>query len=657
MNKFPRIAIMMAACLAAPVIAMAGPLHDAVRLKDVAMARQLLDSGADPDAVDDDQSTPLGIAVQDGDAPIVQLLLDRGIDVSTPPPKGKYRLDDLLQTAVMNGSLQVTQLLFAKGSDAARNNRALLDTLLRTAIQYSHDDIAKWLVAQGADVNYHVASNPGTNSDGQEQTSLLLLASHRGRQDVVTLLLAHGAKAWPGEDAATIMLCWAAAAGRVDVMARVLKNGADPSHCREGEPAPEDDGEQQQTCTRPLTLAVESGKLKAVSLLLKNGADPQDALFTAICSRNLPILKALDASVAKRGGASAGEPGSDTNDARMAQAATCGDKAVLAYVMAGVKQVDYDHVTQNLSALLAPPYNTDAQAYDAPGPQPDTRLLATLYAKDPAFPQHASSLLGPALASGYDKVATFLYAKGATMNDVGNGDALRTAVSNGYPSVIVLVIAHGADPNVRTAIGNTPLLLAAPNGNPKVAAALLAHGAEVNAKNDLFNTALHLAAARDLTDFAAVLIKHGARVNAINRDGNTPLHQAARFTDQFKIMRLLLETRANPNIRNRDGMTPLHYVAVRGISDYNEKAYIKSAAASGTRSGANSDDLQQLYGYQFPTEMPTSEAERIAAIKLLLQHGADPSIRNRNGDTALALMHKYFQDPEFLHYLNTLQKK
>ena len=56
----------------------------------------------------------------------------------------------------------------------------------------------------------------------------------------------------------------------------------------------------------------------------------------------------------------------------------------------------------------------------------------------------------------------------------------------------------GADPNVRTGNGLTPLHFAAENNdNPVVAAALVEAGASPNARNDVGGTPLHRAAARN----------------------------------------------------------------------------------------------------------------------------------------------------------------
>ena len=155
---------------------------------------------------------------------------------------------------------------------------------------------------------------------------------------------------------------------------------------------------------------------------------------------------------------------------------------------------------------------------------------------------------------------------------------------------------------------------------------------------------------------AELLIRHHARVNAVNHDGNTPLHQAARFSASFEVFRLLLEHKAKPAIRNRSGMTPLHYLAIRNASGYSEFEF-----ASGNAQAVNSPDSGEaanpaLYGV-YPMVMHISEEERVAAMKLLIGFGADPNIRNANGDSVIDLERKYGKTPEFLHFLEARERK
>jgi ankyrin repeat protein len=49
---------------------------------------------------------------------------------------------------------------------------------------------------------------------------------------------------------------------------------------------------------------------------------------------------------------------------------------------------------------------------------------------------------------------------------------------NGHKAMVELLLAHGADPTVKSGDGETPLHQAAEKGFPAVAQVLLAHGAD-----------------------------------------------------------------------------------------------------------------------------------------------------------------------------------
>jgi hypothetical protein len=115
------------------------------------------------------------------------------------------------------------------------------------------------------------------------------------------------------------------------------------------------------------------------------------------------------------------------------------------------------------------------------------------------------------------------------------------------------------------------------------------------------DTALHFAAAAYRIGIVKKLAESGAEVGAKNRRGTEPLHLAAvgrpgsgywNPAAQVTTIAFLIEAGANPNAQNLDGATPLHR-AVR-----------------------------------------TRCAE---AVKALLDRGADPAIKNKNGSTAQQL--------------------
>jgi ankyrin repeat protein len=130
-------------------------------------------------------------------------------------------------------------------------------------------------------------------------------------------------------------------------------------------------------------------------------------------------------------------------------------------------------------------------------------------------------------------------------------------------------------------------------------------------------------------------------VNAINGDGNTPLLQAARFPAEFKVLKLLLTQKVNVNAQNKRGMTALHYLTIRH-TDYRDYD---------TADGQGYVDPDELAPWQRPSGWELDEGKRSEAIKLLVAAGADPSIRNARGESALDLARRYPVGAEIVRLL------
>jgi len=108
-------------------------------------------------------------------------------------------------------------------------------------------------------------------------------------------------------------------------------------------------------------------------------------------------------------------------------------------------------------------------------------------------------------------------------------------------NAIDLLIAHGANPNLGTYMGMTPLMLAARNVNLPVAQKLLAHGADAKQKDIYGNTPLHWLPLYSGDDKAGVeqmiqlLITHGADIHDKDDQGKTPLDTALLYKNPVVI--------------------------------------------------------------------------------------------------------------------------
>ena len=112
--------------------------------------------------------------------------------------------------------------------------------------------------------------------------------------------------------------------------------------------------------------------------------------------------------------------------------------------------------------------------------------------------------------------------------------------------------------------GVTPLIAAAITGNNYYAEELVnIAGADPNIKTDVGDAALNYAAYHGNFDLVHFLVSKGANVDTVNQKGDSPLIQAV-FVNRYDIVMYLLFVGAEPNLRNLLGNTALHYASSFG---------------------------------------------------------------------------------------------
>jgi ankyrin repeat protein len=131
--------------------------------------------------------------------------------------------------------------------------------------------------------------------------------------------------------------------------------------------------------------------------------------------------------------------------------------------------------------------------------------------------------------------------------------------------------------------GMTPLHFAAENGSKRIVELLLAKGAEVNVRDSDGRTALELVAAnsRSKRDIAKLLLDNKADVNIKDNVGRTALHYAAAHGSK-EVVELLLTTNADINAKGYHNLTPLHYATMNGRIDIVELLLTKGVEVNAT---------------------------------------------------------------------------
>ena len=129
---------------------------------------------------------------------------------------------------------------------------------------------------------------------------------------------------------------------------------------------------------------------------------------------------------------------------------------------------------------------------------------------------------------------------------------------------------------------------------------------------------------------ARLLLKGSIDVNAQDKDRNTALHLAA-FQARFRITRVLLDHGANTNARDEDGETPLHLLS-QGKYHSQDSVFI---AWLQLERGIDVD--AQDKEHKTTLHLAAFQA-RLGITRVLLDHGANTSAKNKNGETLLHRM-------------------
>jgi ankyrin repeat protein len=310
-----------------------------------------------------------------------------------------------------------------------------------------------------------------------------------------------------------------------------------------------------------------------------------------------------------------------------------------------------------------------------------SKALLNAGANASAANRYGVTPLSLAAVNGNAALIEALLAAGASANTVvSKGQTvLMTAARTGNPAAARVLIEHGADVNARESqLGETALMWAASENQAKVVTLLASRGADINARSstiqfpkDRFGlegvltilphgnwTPLMYAARDGGVDAARALAKAGAEVNATDPDGTTALILAI-MNAHYDTAIAILEAGADPNITDKAGMAAL-YAAVdmsslgevygmppRKVNDTLKPTDVMSRLiAKGAVVDAllKSPTLQRNHtpgeGQLGAGTTPLMRAARngdFAAMQILLAAGADPTLKQPRGTTALMM--------------------
>lgn len=432
-------------------------------------------------------------AIKNGDRQAVRSLLRNPANVNALEADGTTAL----HWAVLHNDLDTTDRLIRAGARVTAVSRYGV-TPLALAAQNGNAAIVERLLKEGAD--------PDTRSP--EGETVLMTAARAGATQVARLLMVHGAdldarEGFQGQTA----LMWAAAENHAGMVGLLLEAGANPNLAgkifADHELKPLDGGTPKAPTSKgamtALHFAAREGAIDAVRMLASQGADLDqvdpdgvNALLYATINGHTDTAKVLL------------EHGADPNIAD-----TFGRTVLYAAID-----------LKNLETV-------------APRPAPKTgdattplELVALAIEKGAAVNAQIIAGLPPRSTQGNND-----------STPVGATPLFRAAKSSDADAVRLL-LAAGADPNMPSRDGVSPLMAAAgqdwkidwslgtEEGSIETIRTLLGAGVDINLRNNKGETALHGAADRAANSVIAFLVEQGARLDVKDLSNRTPLDVA-----------------------------------------------------------------------------------------------------------------------------------
>lgn len=208
---------------------------------------------------------------------------------------------------------------------------------------------------------------------------------------------------------------------------------------------------------------------------------------------------------------------------------------------------------------------------------------------------------------------------------------LSRAARSGHIEMVDLLLQRGAPINARDLAGATALYVAAERGQVSVVQRLIDRGADIGLKGRSGTSPLAVAAFAGRNQVVGILLAHGADGRAADDTGKPPIVYAAA-SGSPDIVRQLLAQDIDINARYANDLTLLMWAA--GPDQAVAEAQALEVVSYLVDAGAHVDDRDDRGRTAL---MTAAEGNHADIVRLLLSHGADPSLRDKAGKSAADL--------------------
>ena len=601
--------------------------------------------------------TPLHVAAQQDDEVMVALLLHYGMQPDVE--SGGNRETPLLQAGRVNG-VKAIKILLDYGAGKAASAKA---EVLLHALSDAFLDLVKFLVQRGFDL---------CAPTGYDDTNLLC-AVKSGSLDMVEYVVNNGLFPSESDDQQPMVIQRAAEKGYLSIVELLLNYGADPFR--------EDEREEHFHPSETALGAAIRKKHKDIAdlLLPRMGSGIPSEVIIGM------VVEAVRAKSPETARLLLEKAPNDLTrlspkqiDLLLEKAVLQDDEELLKFLfdrgLSTTMLLEVDG--RSLLQVAAKGHPKTARVLLDLGADPNLGCSIGLTPLHYAVECNAIEVLQLLLDHGADpsiraedgstalliggfgpkpEAARLLLQRGANASDfnVNGKTVLHCAIRDNDADLVRFILEQGIDLSIRCSKGGSALHLAAFKGYADIVKLLLQYGADMELRHEFDShacqdsdratkenetydgvdrcrewgrveiqwTALHSAVYSGHTVVVNILLNHGAKASSTALRGETPLHITASACKP-EIVKLLLEHGATILDQNHNGDTALHSAAGAAVAIAAEKSHGASTCCCKLEREAAEK---------------TEDHSKSDCIKILLDHGPDPTLQNREGRNPLEL--------------------